>query len=155
MSPCTNCHAHYQLLLNSVFVRVKKKFQIVSRVLPSLLNGNNVRHCHFSRMRKKTYLLTIASNEDLDQPAHPRSLIRVSVVRIKKRCILVNPKNTQRRFWSDCANAQTDLNLRWALMSRGMFSDVGAHLVFFQQQEMFTIFYLSRTCTDNFFSLYI
>ena len=29
----------------------------------------------------------------------------------------------QRRFWSDCANAQVDQNLRWAHMSKGTFSD--------------------------------
>ena len=34
------------------------------------------------------YLLTCAPNEDTDQPAHPRSLIRVFVVRMKKPCFL-------------------------------------------------------------------
>ena len=29
----------------------------------------------------------------------------------------------QRRFWSDCANAQADLNLRWAHMSKVTFAD--------------------------------
>ena len=33
---------------------------------------------------EKTYLLTCAPNEDSDQPARPRSLIRVFVVRMKK-----------------------------------------------------------------------
>ena len=67
--------------------------------------------------REKTYLLTYAPNEDSNQPAHPRSLIRVFVVRMNKLCILGYPKRAQWRFWSDCANAQADLNLRKANMS--------------------------------------
>ena len=57
---------------------------------------------------EKTYLLTYDSNP----PAYPRSLIRVFVVHTKKLCILGYPKCAQWRFWSDCANAQADLNLR-------------------------------------------
>ena len=37
-------------------------------------------------------------------------------------------KFAQWRFWSDCANAQADLNLRWAHMSKGTFSDVLANM---------------------------
>ena len=55
--------------------------------------------------------------------------IRVFVVRMKKLCILGYPKCAQRRFWSDCANAQTDLNLRWAHMSEGTFPDVAAQIL--------------------------
>ena len=74
----------------------------------------------------KGYLLICASNEDSDQPAHPRSLIWVFALRIEKLCILGYLKCAQRRFWSDCANAQADLNLRWAHMPEGPFSDVTA-----------------------------
>ena len=42
--------------------------------------------------------------------------------------ILGYPKCAQWRFWSDCANAQSDLNLRWAPMSEGMFSDGEAQI---------------------------
>ena len=62
------------------------------------------------------------------QPLYPRSLIRVFVVRMKKFCILDYPKCAQRRFRSDCANAQSDLNLRWEHMSDGTFLDVAVHL---------------------------
>ena len=65
---------------------------------------------------------------DSNRSAHPRSLIRVFVVRKKKLCILGYPKCAQRRFRSDCANAQADLNLRWAHMSGGAYSDVSAHI---------------------------
>ena len=39
--------------------------------------------------RQATYLLTCAPNEDSNQPAHPRSLIRIFVARVKKLCILI------------------------------------------------------------------
>ena len=39
-------------------------------------------------------------------------------VSMKKLCILGYPKCAQWRFWSDCANAQADLNLRWAHISK-------------------------------------
>ena len=82
----------------------------------------------FERQRVRTYLLTYAPNEDSDQLAHSRSLIRVFVVRMKKVWILGYPKCAQWRFWSDCANAQADLNLRWAHMSKGTFYDFVARL---------------------------
>ena len=70
------------------------------------------------------YLLTCAPNEDSDQTAHPRSLIRVFVVRLRKLCILDYPKCTEWRFWSDCANAQAGPKLHWEHISEGTFSDV-------------------------------
>ena len=75
----------------------------------------------YEPQREKTYLVTCEPNEDSNQPAHPRCLIRVFVVRMKKLCILAYPKCGQWRFWSDCANAQADLNLRWPHMSEGTF----------------------------------
>ena len=51
----------------------------------------------------------------------------VFVVRIKKLCIYRYPKCDWWRFWSDCANAQADLNLRCLHMSQVMFSAVAAH----------------------------
>ena len=57
---------------------------------------------------------------------HGNSYCWVFVVCMKKLCILGYPKCTQRRFWSDCINAQADINLHWAQMSDGMFSDLAA-----------------------------
>ena len=53
-------------------------------------------------------------SEDSDQPWYPPSLIRVFAVRIKKAWVLSYPLSAQRRLWSDCADAQADLSLRWA-----------------------------------------
>ena len=54
-----------------------------------------------------------ASSEDSDQPGCPPSLIRVFAVGMKKHRVLSYPLSAQRRFWSDCADAQADLSLRW------------------------------------------
>ena len=60
--------------------------------------------------------MACASSEDSDQPGHPPSLIRVFAVRMKKAWVLSHPLSAQRRLWSDWADAQTDLSLRWVHM---------------------------------------
>ena len=55
-----------------------------------------------------------APSVDSDQPGHPPSLIRVFAVRLKKARILSYPLSALRRLWSDWADAQADLSLRWA-----------------------------------------
>ena len=55
-----------------------------------------------------------APSKDSDQPGHPPSLIRVFAVRMKKARVLSYPLSAQRRLWSDWADAQADLGLRWA-----------------------------------------
>ena len=92
-----------------------------------------VRHMKTYTATGKRYLMTYASNEDSNQTAHPRSLIRVFAVRMKNRCILGYPNcmctiDLQWRFWSDCANVQADLNRRWTQRSVGTFSDVAAYM---------------------------
>ena len=78
-------------------------------MLVPVCSKTSIRLRHISHnVRKHIYLLNLW---------YPRSLIRVFVVRMKKLCLLGYPKCAQWRFWSDCANAQSDLNLRWALMS--------------------------------------
>ena len=55
-----------------------------------------------------------APSKDSDQPGHPPSLIRVFAVRMKKAWGLSYPLSPQQRFWSDWADAQAYLSLRWA-----------------------------------------
>ena len=62
----------------------------------------------------KTNKMACAPTEDSDQPGHPPSLIRVFLVRMRKAWVLSYPLSAQRRLWSDCADAQADLSLRWA-----------------------------------------
>ena len=62
----------------------------------------------------KTNKMTWAPSEDSDQPGHPPSLIRVLALHLMGSW---GPKVSscwQRRFWSVWAEAQADLNLRWA-----------------------------------------
>ena len=54
-----------------------------------------------------------ASCEDSDEPGHPPSLIRVFAVRMKKPSVLSYSLSAQRRIWSDWADAQACLSLRW------------------------------------------
>ena len=55
-----------------------------------------------------------APSEDTDQPGHPPSLNRVFAVRMKKAWVLSYPLSARRRLWSDLADTQADLSLRWA-----------------------------------------
>ena len=66
--------------------------------------------------------MTCAPSEDSDQPGHLISLgIRpvwsVFAVHMKKHWVYSYPLRAQRRLWSDWADAQADLSLRWAQMS--------------------------------------
>ena len=47
---------------------------------------------------------------------------------MKKLCILAYPKCARWRFWLDRADAQANLNICWAPISKGTFSDVRAHM---------------------------
>ena len=75
-----------------------------------------------------------APSEDSDQPGHLPSLIRVFAVRMKKAWVLSYPLSAQRRLWSDWADAQADLSLRW----------VHSHFVGFVMRRLI-IFCLSQS----------
>ena len=66
---------------------------------------------------EKTNKMICAPSEDSDQHGYPPSLIRVSAVRLKQNWVLSYPLSAQRRLWSDWADAQADLSLRWAQKS--------------------------------------
>ena len=59
----------------------------------------------------------------------PSSLIRVFNVCMKKAWVLSYPLSTQQRLWSDWADAQADLRLRWAHMPFCWFCDEAAHFL--------------------------
>ena len=77
---------------------------------------NSFQRVVFEPRHVKTNKMACAPSEDSDQPGHPRSLIRVFAVRMKKPWVLSYPVSAQRRLWSDWADAQADLSLRWAHM---------------------------------------
>ena len=81
----------------------------------------NSLQCHTQWFLKwfqyETNKMICAPSEDSDQPGHPPSLIRVCAVRLKQNWLLSYPLSAQRRLWSDWADAQADLSLRWAQRS--------------------------------------
>ena len=62
----------------------------------------------------KTNKIACAPSEDSDQPRRSPSLISVFAVRRKKPWVFNYLLNAQWRLWSDWADAQADLSLRWA-----------------------------------------
>ena len=76
----------------------------------------------------KTNKMACALSKDSDQPGHPPSLIRVFAVRMKKAWVLSHPLSAQGRLWSDWADAQADLSLRWAHMSSCWFCHEAAEI---------------------------
>ena len=54
-----------------------------------------------------------APSKDSDQPGHLPSLISILAVCMKKAWVLSYPLSAQWRLWSDWADAQADLSLRW------------------------------------------
>ena len=70
---------------------------------------------------------TCALSEDSDQPARMRRLIWIFTGRIfdSHGCNLSSCGQQWR--WSDCADAQAGLSLRWVHMSEGTFSHVAAY----------------------------
>ena len=83
-----------------------------------------------------------APSEDSDQPGHPPSLIRVFAARMKKAWVLSYPLSSQSRLWSDWADAQADLSLRWA----------HSHFVGFDMRWLIYTSFMPRSC-DLYFGL--
>ena len=69
-----------------------------------------------------------APSEDSDQPGHLPRLIRVFTVRMKKHWVFSLPLSAQRGLWSDWADAQADLSLRWVHRPLCWFCHEAAHL---------------------------
>ena len=61
----------------------------------------------------KTNKMTSAPSEDSDQPGHPPSLISIFTVHSMGSWGSNLSSCGQRRLWSDWADAQADLSLRW------------------------------------------
>ena len=96
--------------------------------LSFLICFHSFSHRKFEPPHDKTNKMACAPNEDVDQPGHPASLIRVFAIRRKKSWVLSYPLNAQRRLWSDWAVAQADRSLRWAYIPLCWFCREAAHL---------------------------
>ena len=101
-------------------------------------NKNPKKWNTFEPPRDKTKKVGSAPSEDSDQPGHLPSLIRVFTVRMKKAWFLSYPLNTQRRLWSDWADAQADLSLCWVHLPFCWFYHEVAHFTWSQWVPTFS-----------------
>ena len=93
--------------------------------------------------RDKTNKVACAPSKDSDQPEHPPSLIRGFAVRMKRAWVLSYPLSAQRRLWSDWADAQADMSLRWEHRSFCWFCHEAA------QMSRNRNTYFARACQPN------
>ena len=128
---------------NDVSYKPSTIFQVIQsfiEVWPMCkLHNKKYWHCSVTLMdivscevRKRTFVVWANVQAYWNQLAH---LNRVYVIRKKKRCTVCYPKCAQWRFWSACANAQADLNLRWALIFEGTSPDVATPCCLFKTQD--------------------
>ena len=103
-----------------VVLEIDVKFRVA--LLFAFSTRNEPRH-------DKTNKMTGASSEDSVQPGHPPYLIRVFAVRSMgtkdSRFLYADSED-----WSDCADAQVDLSLRWAHRSCCLFCRAAAQILF-------------------------
>ena len=81
--------------------------------------------------------MACAPSEDSDKTGHPRSLIRVFSVHMRKAEVLSYHYSAQRSLWSYWVDAQADLSLRWARKG---------HFVSFVTRRLIL---LCLTCVNN------
>ena len=91
----------------------------------------------------------VLPSEDSDQPGHPPSLIRVFTVRMKKAWVLSYLLSTQRRLWSDWADAQADLSLCWVHLSFWWFCHEVAQMFLLLLDLMETVRKISWVFGEN------
>ena len=91
----------------------------------------------YKQAHDKIYNKTCATSEDTDQPAHPRSLIRVFADRM---CFLQPPGYPKRdkreplQYWVD---VQADLSLCWSHGSYCRFCHALVHIFFFFAKKFY------------------
>ena len=110
--------------------RENKTSHLISALLkhPNLVQTMLLTWANTSRVPVKRYKLAFAYIEDSDQPAHPRSLIRVFDVRCMGSQWSNVSSDRKLRLWSDCADAQTDLNLLCTHMPTCTLNWLPAHI---------------------------
>ena len=106
----------------------------------------------FEPPHDKTNKMACASNKDV---TNMPSLIRVFAVRLKKAWVLSYPLSTQRRLWSDWADAQADLSLCWALMLFWWFCHESDHFMIYATGTISWVFkYMCMYVLSSKFSLH-
>ena len=83
----------------------------------------------YEQAHGKTYDKTCVTSKDSDQPVRPPSLASVLVYPSLASLEVVEDTCDQRRLWSDCADAQADLIIRWSHKSYYRFCRALAQLL--------------------------
>ena len=99
-------------------------------------------------MHDKTYNKICMASKDSDQPIHLPSMARVLIYPSLNSQEAVEGLCDQWRLWSNCTDAQADLNLGWLHKSYCRFCHVLAHISFCGVQSVSTLFahfYLSKS----------
>ena len=100
----------------------------------------------FEPVHDKTYNNTCVTSKDSDQPIN---LVRVLVYHSLDSPEAVEGTCDQRWLWSDCADAQTDLSLRWPYKSYCKFCRALAHFSLSYNKTWFLL-KVNFKRTDNF-----
>ena len=97
------------------FETIDDKSDFNSQIFSIILLPKTLLHYvgHKWALSRQILILSYANLKHTDQLTHPCSLIRVFAVHMKKAWVLSYPLSAQRRRWSDWADAQADLSLRW------------------------------------------
>ena len=72
--------------------------------------------------------MSYANNKDADQPAHPRSLINVLVVRLLDSVTPILAKSKISRLWLASEAEHAGLSLTWSQIPEDRFSRGVAHM---------------------------
>ena len=95
--------------------------------------GYTYTNCTNEPQSEKTNLLTFEPNKDSDQPLHMRSLTESLLSALRTLHPLLSKMHPVKILIR--LQMQSDLNLKWAHMFKGTFSDIGA--------EMFTVYHVT------------
>ena len=98
----------------------QSKTAIVTIILP-----------YIEPVHDKLYNKTCMTSKDSDHPVYPPNMSRVLVYPSLDSPEDVNGTCDQRRLWSDCADAQADLSLRWSQKFHGRFCRSLAQFIFY------------------------
>ena len=89
------------------------KMCLISFIVRSQEHGCRSHWAASWKKKKKEKKMACAASEDSDQAGRLPCRIRAFAVRMKKAWVLSYPLSAQRKLWTDWADAQVALSLRW------------------------------------------
>ena len=125
VAACNHCHRYLSIHLSGGIHPLLSLLRDSEGIWLLQCTGMHEQYNLNRNIRKPTF--GRAPGEDSDQTEHSHSLIRIFFGRIFDSQGYNVSLSRQWRFWSDCADAQVDLSLRLAHMSKGIFSHLSDH----------------------------